>query len=78
MAEGATAAPRRLLNVGGGSKTIAIPPHYAGWEHLLLDVDTKSAPDVVCDARELASLPAAQYDAIYCSHNLEHYGNLVA
>ena len=73
MSEGATAAPRRVLNVGGGSKTIPIPPHYAGWDHLLLDVDAAAAPDVVCDARELAALPAAQFDAVYCSHNLEHY-----
>jgi hypothetical protein len=27
----------------------------------------------VCDARELSSLPAAAYDSVYCSHNLEHY-----
>lgn len=65
--------PRRVLNVGGGSKTIPIPPHYAAFEHMLLDVDAAGAPDVVCDARELATLPAAQYDAVYCSHNLEHY-----
>ncbi len=68
-----TAGPRRVLNVGGGSKSIPIPLHYAGWDHVLLDVDASVAPDVVCDARELASMPAAQYDAVYCSHNLEHY-----
>jgi hypothetical protein len=39
----------------------------------LLDIDPKGCPDVVCDARELTSLPAAQYDSVYCSHNLEHY-----
>jgi Methyltransferase domain len=63
----------RVLNVGGGSKDIPIPGHYAGWEHVLLDVDPRGRPDVVCDARELASQPAAEYDAVYCSHNLEHY-----
>lgn len=63
----------RVLNVGGGSKTIPIPPHYAGWEHLLLDVDPRVTPDIVCDARKLDSLPAGQFDAVYCSHNLEHY-----
>ena len=72
MADAST-TPRRVLNVGGGSKTIAIPPHYAGWAHVLLDVDAKAQPDVVCDARELESLAAAQYDAVYCSHHLEHY-----
>ena len=63
----------RVLNVGGNSKLIPIPSHYAGWEHLLLDIDPGGNPDVVCDARDLASLVAAQFDAVYCSHNLEHY-----
>ena len=63
----------RVLNVGGGSKTIPIPAHYAGWEHLLLDVDPRVTPDIVCDARKLDSLPAGQFDAVYCAHNLEHY-----
>ena len=63
----------RVLNVGGNSKEIPIPPHYAGWEHLLLDIDPRGKPDVVADARELTALPAAQFDAVFCSHNLEHY-----
>ena len=64
---------RRVLNVGGGSKSIAIPAHFDGWEHLLLDIDARASPDIVCDARELGALAAFQFDAIYCSHNLEHY-----
>jgi hypothetical protein len=63
----------RVLNVGGNSKTIPIPSYYSGWEHLLLDIDPRVNPDIVCDARDLTSLAAAQFDAIYCSHNLEHY-----
>ena len=63
----------RVLNVGGGSKEIPIPEHYEGWEHVLLDIDAARKPDVVCDARELSKLPAGLYDAVYCSHNLEHY-----
>lgn len=62
-----------LLNVGGGNKEIAIPPHYDGWRHLLLDIDPRGGADVVCDARELVEQPSAQFDAVYCSHNLEHY-----
>jgi SAM-dependent methyltransferase len=63
----------RVLNVGSSSKEIPIPPHYAGWEHLLLDIDSSVKPDIVGDARELTSLASGQFDAIYCSHNLEHY-----
>ena len=64
---------KRVLNVGGGSKAIPIPGHYDGWDHVLLDIEAEGKPDVVCDARELTSLPAELYDAVYCSHNLEHY-----
>ena len=48
-------------------------PFFDGYEHLLLDIDPAGKPDLLCDARELTSTPAAQYDAVYCSHNLEHY-----
>lgn len=64
---------KRVLNVGGNNKDIQLPPHYAEFEHVLLDIDPKGTPDIVCDARELCTLEAAQFDAIYCSHNLEHY-----
>lgn len=64
---------RKVLNVGGNSKAIPLPPQYEGWDHVLLDIDPKGNPDVVCDARELISLPESVYDSVYCSHNLEHY-----
>lgn len=64
---------KKVLDVGGNSKRFGLPPEYEGWEHILLDIDPKGEPDIVCDARELASLNAKEYDAIYCSHNLEHY-----
>lgn len=64
---------KRLLNVGGGSKSIPLPPEYLGFEHVLLDIDPQGAPDIVLDGRQLGELAPAQFDAIYCSHNLEHY-----
>jgi ubiquinone/menaquinone biosynthesis C-methylase UbiE len=64
---------KKVLNVGGNSKDIALPPQYAEFEHLLLDIDPTGAPDIVCDARELKTLEIEQFDAVYCSHNLEHY-----
>ena len=66
-------AARSVLNVGGNSKAIPLPPQYAGFEHLLLDIDPTGQPDVLCDARELTTLSAGRFDAVYCSHNLEHY-----
>ena len=62
-----------VLNVSGGSRRIPIPEHYAGWNHLLLDIDIAGKPDLLCDARQLSGLVAEQFDAVYCSHNLEHY-----
>ena len=64
---------RKVLNVGGGFKQISLPTFYDGWEHILLDIDPTGQPDVVCDARELSNMPPGDYDAVYCSHNLEHY-----
>ena len=64
---------QKVLNVGGNNKTIPLPSQYLGWQHVLLDIDPRGKPDVVCDARELTTLPADAYDSVYCSHNLEHY-----
>lgn len=64
---------KKVLNVGGNSKEIPLPPQYGEFEHLLLDIDPRGQPDIVCDARELTALEAGRFDAVYCSHNLEHY-----
>jgi predicted SAM-dependent methyltransferase len=61
-----------VLNVGGGP-TRYLPPRYDGWEQHLLDIDPAVAPDIVCDAADMADLAPAQYDAVFCSHNLEHF-----
>jgi len=64
---------RAVLNVGGNNKDIEIPGCFRDWRHDLLDIDPLGNPDVLCDARELWRMTPRQYDAIYCSHNLEHY-----
>ena len=64
---------RQFLNVGGGNKNIPVPRHYLGWRHLMLDIDPAGKPDILADARELTGIEPAQFDAVYCSHNLEHY-----
>ncbi len=62
-----------VLNVGGNSKAASIPTHYKDWQHVLLDIDAKRGADIVWDARHLEGFAAARFDAVYCSHNLEHY-----
>ena len=64
---------KKVLNVGGNRKEIPLPPEYAEFDHVLLDIDPDGQPDILCDARDMDTLPAAEFDAIYCSHNLEHY-----
>jgi ubiquinone/menaquinone biosynthesis C-methylase UbiE len=64
---------KKLLNVGGNSKNIPLPSEYGDFEHILLDIDPKGSPDIVCDACMLTTLEATQFDTVYCSHNLEHY-----
>ena len=64
---------KKVLNVGGNSKAIALPPQYLDFQHVLLDIDPEGSPDIVCDARELIELQPNQFEAVYCSHNLEHY-----
>jgi hypothetical protein len=50
-----------------------MPAPYKGWDQDLLDIDPAVKPDIVCDAKELSSLARSRYDAVYCSHNLEHF-----
>ncbi len=65
---------RKVLNVGGFSHDNPFPAIYEGWTHHLLDIDPQGRPDIVADARWLKrTLPAGSYDAVFCSHNLEHY-----
>ena len=63
----------KLCQCWCNSKNIQIPSQYSGWQHVLLDIDPRGTPDIVCDARELMNMGKNEYDAIYCSHNLEHY-----
>jgi hypothetical protein len=67
----ATSQQRRLLNVGGHSRSIPLPAAYDQFEHILLDLDPDAGADIVLDAKELTSLEPQQFDAVYCSHNLE-------
>ncbi len=66
--------PPQVLDVGGHDRNIPLPAQYHQWKRIILDIDADAQPDIVCDARFLREkLPASSYDAVYCSHNLEHY-----
>ena len=62
----------KVLNVGGGAGR-GLPTNYDGWEQDLLDIDPEVKPDICLDARGMTTLPADTYNAVFCSHNLEHF-----
>lgn len=64
---------KTVLNVGSGGKGAKLPPWFDGWDVTRLDIDPKVEPDLLMDARGLETMDGALFDAVYCSHNLEHY-----
>lgn len=42
----------------------------------MLGVESQGGPALACDARDLISLPPAQFDAVYCFHHLELHHRL--
>ena len=63
----------RILNIGGGPRTIPLPPFYQECDVDWLDIDPTWEPDLVLDARDLDALDAGGYDGVYGSHILEHF-----
>jgi predicted SAM-dependent methyltransferase len=61
-----------VLNVGGGTSR-DLPKQFKGWDQHILDIDPAVNPEVLCDAKEMRKLKSGKYDAIFCSHNLEHF-----
>jgi predicted SAM-dependent methyltransferase len=61
-----------VLNVGGGGGR-NVPDEYKGWSQQVLDIDPNVGAEVVLDAKLMRQLRPGQYDAVHCSHNLEHF-----
>lgn len=61
--------PLTVLNVGSGTNTL---PEWqeAGYRVVRVDVDPAMQPDVVASMTDLG--PIGPFDAVYCSHALEH------
>ena len=65
---------RRVLNVGGNSKAIAIPEVTTMAGNTFSWISTRRSSPTSCATRvSLHRCEPAAFDAIYCSHNLEHY-----
>lgn len=69
-------APRskRVLNTGSGTVSHNIHPMFAqGWEQKRLDLDPGVEPDIVAAIQDMkGAVEDGVFDAIWCSHNLEH------
>ena len=67
---------KRLLNAGSGAPRAGrLSRLFAtgGWEEFRLDIDPDTSPDLVGSVTDLEDLfPAESFDAILCSHVLEH------
>lgn len=70
---------KRLLHAGCGSKLNKVPREFAAYEEVRLDCAQAVAPDIVASIVAMPMIEDAAFDALYCSHTLEHlYAHEVA
>jgi predicted SAM-dependent methyltransferase len=66
---------KRVLNTGSGAyapERLHAAFRNADWNEVRLDIDTLVHPDIVGSTADLEQIGNATFDAIWCSHNLEH------
>lgn len=67
---------KRLLHAGSGCSgrgEVYHPPFVTDeWDHVRLDIDPATRPDIVGDVITLTGIADSSFDGIYSSHNLEH------
>ncbi len=66
---------KRVLHVGCGplaGEKLHESFRGPGWEEVRLDINPAAHPHIVASITDMGVVPAASFDALYSSHNLEH------
>ena len=64
---------KTVLSVGSGSKKTFMPEYFKDYTLKTLDINPDVNPDICMDARDLINWKGEKFDAVYSSHNLEHF-----
>ncbi|MDA9499506.1 class I SAM-dependent methyltransferase [Bradyrhizobium sp. CCBAU 11357] len=66
---------KKVLNAGSGPvnpERLQRSFRTGGWQEVRMDVDPRVAPDIVGSLEDLSQVADKSFDAVYCSHSLEH------
>ncbi|MCK1368329.1 class I SAM-dependent methyltransferase [Bradyrhizobium sp. 62] len=66
---------KKVLNAGSGPvnpERLQLTFRNGGWQEVRMDVDPRVAPDIVGSLEDLSQVADRTFDAVYCSHSLEH------
>ncbi|SFI09290.1 methyltransferase domain-containing protein [Bradyrhizobium sp. Gha] len=66
---------KKVLNAGSGPvnpERLQRSFRSENWQEVRMDVDSRVSPDIVGSLEDLSPVADKSFDAVYCSHSLEH------
>jgi len=66
---------KKVLNAGSGPATpdrLHAAFRNGAWQEVRMDIDPKVSPDILGSLEDLGQIADKSFDAVYCSHSLEH------
>jgi hypothetical protein len=62
-----------VLNAGcGAADESKLPAYFQDWQHLRVDINPLTEPDIVASICDLSAIPDGTVDAIWSAHCVEH------